>query len=250
MLVATWFGVDGFPISCGGAIQIDKFEVHGQGPSKLCAWNQGRTDVRWRPGQEIRLAPAGSKCTVLKKIFATLLGLFGDLIDSASVELPLGTSVHRRSQGGPRGPCPLITYISCRFVLWGAVSQTKHYCSLKVKIFSPPKILGWLRYCAPLREGQWLPTRNCEFLLKKEKVERPPHQTNCMTLCKLKERLEFDAAGCSELDSFYAIQTAELKMCAAFFETAFRYQMQPSSWTFKRWIEMLPNKWQYHLEIL
>jgi len=45
---------------------------------------QGRTEVRWRPGQETSLAPLysnlrsfGSKCSVLKKVFATLLGLFG-----------------------------------------------------------------------------------------------------------------------------------------------------------------------------
>jgi len=46
--------------------------------------SQGRTEVKWRPGQETSLAPScsklksiGRKCTVLKKILATLLGLFG-----------------------------------------------------------------------------------------------------------------------------------------------------------------------------
>ena len=46
---------------------------------------QGRTEVRCCPGQEKILAPPcsnlrsfGSKCTVLKKKLATLLGLFGD----------------------------------------------------------------------------------------------------------------------------------------------------------------------------
>jgi len=45
---------------------------------------QGRNEIRWRPGQEARLAPPcsnlssfESKCTVLKKILVTLLGLFG-----------------------------------------------------------------------------------------------------------------------------------------------------------------------------
>jgi len=45
---------------------------------------QGRTEVRRRPGQETSLAPPcsnlrsfGSKCAVLEKVFATLLGLFG-----------------------------------------------------------------------------------------------------------------------------------------------------------------------------
>ena len=45
---------------------------------------QGRNEVRWRPGQEASLAPPcsnlrsfESKSTVLKKVLATLLGLFG-----------------------------------------------------------------------------------------------------------------------------------------------------------------------------
>jgi len=46
--------------------------------------DQGRNEVRWRPGHEASLAHPysnlrsfGSKCTVLKKIFVKLLGLFG-----------------------------------------------------------------------------------------------------------------------------------------------------------------------------
>ena len=45
---------------------------------------QGRNEVRWRPGQEASLAPPcsnlrsfGTKCTVLKEVLVTLLGLFG-----------------------------------------------------------------------------------------------------------------------------------------------------------------------------
>jgi len=45
---------------------------------------QGCKEARWRPGQEARLAPPcsnlmsfGSKCTILKKVLTTLLGLFG-----------------------------------------------------------------------------------------------------------------------------------------------------------------------------
>jgi len=47
-------------------------------------WQQGRNEVRWRPGQEAGSVPPcsnlrsfGSKCTVLKKVVVTLLGLFG-----------------------------------------------------------------------------------------------------------------------------------------------------------------------------
>ena len=36
--------------------------------------------------------------------------------------------------------------ISCRFVLWQAMSQTKYCCSLQVNIFVPQEILGWLRH--------------------------------------------------------------------------------------------------------
>jgi len=46
---------------------------------------QGHNEVRWRLGQEARLAPPwsklrsfASKCTVLKKVLVILLGLFGD----------------------------------------------------------------------------------------------------------------------------------------------------------------------------
>ena len=45
---------------------------------------QERNEARWRPGQEACLAPPclnlkffGSKCTALKKVLVTLLGLFG-----------------------------------------------------------------------------------------------------------------------------------------------------------------------------
>jgi len=47
-------------------------------------FDSGCNDVRWRPGQEASLAPPYSnfrslerKCTVLKKVLVTLLGLFG-----------------------------------------------------------------------------------------------------------------------------------------------------------------------------
>jgi len=59
-------------------------------PSKLTRLEQGRTNVRWRLGQETSLAPPcsnrrsfGRTCTVLKKVLATLLGLFGAPTDSA-----------------------------------------------------------------------------------------------------------------------------------------------------------------------
>jgi len=48
----------------------------------LCV--QGRNEVRWRPGQEASLSTPcsnlryfGSKCSVLKKVLVTILGLFG-----------------------------------------------------------------------------------------------------------------------------------------------------------------------------
>ena len=47
----------------------------------------------------------------------------------------------------PREPFPLKnSSISCRFVLWKAVSQAKYCFSLKIKTFGP-RNLGWLRYC-------------------------------------------------------------------------------------------------------
>jgi len=40
-----------------------------------------------------------------------------------------------------------ISSISCCFVLWKVLSQTKYCCSLKVKIFGSKKFSGWLCYC-------------------------------------------------------------------------------------------------------
>jgi len=51
---------------------------------RLLPQQHGRNEVTWRQGQEAGLAPPcsnlrsfGSKCTVLKKVFVTLLGLYG-----------------------------------------------------------------------------------------------------------------------------------------------------------------------------
>ena len=52
--------------------------------STALVWAQARNKIRWRPGQEASLAPPcsnlrsyRSKCSVLKKVLLTLLGLFG-----------------------------------------------------------------------------------------------------------------------------------------------------------------------------
>jgi len=67
--------------------QIFKGSLRVNGSRRFaCMWllNHGCNEVRWRPGQEASLAPLswnlmsfGSKCTVLKNVFLTLLGLFG-----------------------------------------------------------------------------------------------------------------------------------------------------------------------------
>jgi len=65
--------------------------VAGAKRISLETWSQGRTEVRWGPGQETSLPPPcsklrfyGNKCTVLKIVLATLLGLFG-----APIVIPL-----------------------------------------------------------------------------------------------------------------------------------------------------------------
>ena len=74
--------------------------IHGQrrGVLNYCL---RRNEVRWRPGQEARLAPLcsnlrcfGSTCTALK-FFLTLLGLFGALI--------------KIWRPGNCAPCPFVT---------------------------------------------------------------------------------------------------------------------------------------------
>jgi len=63
---------------------------------------QGHNEVRWRLGQETSLPPPcsnlrsfGSKCSALKKVLMTLLGLFAPRSDSVPGELcPLAPSLH------------------------------------------------------------------------------------------------------------------------------------------------------------
>jgi len=82
---------------------------------------QGRNEVRWRPGQEASLAPPcsnlrsfGSKSTVLKKVLATLLGLFGP-----------PTAVSRRP--GNYVPLPaLVMPVGARVRLTRVLPLTRH----------------------------------------------------------------------------------------------------------------------------
>jgi len=67
-----------------GLIKCSREPHYARVPQVPQAGPQGHTEVRWRPGQERSLAPPfsnlrffGSKCTVLKEVLATLLGLFG-----------------------------------------------------------------------------------------------------------------------------------------------------------------------------
>jgi len=51
---------------------------------RMDGWcKHGRTEVRWRPPKDTNFALHGRKCTVLKKLLATLLGLFGAPSNSA-----------------------------------------------------------------------------------------------------------------------------------------------------------------------
>ena len=52
---------------------------------------------------------------------------------------------HKRSQGSQRGHALQISSVSCRFVLWEAVSQTKYCCSLEVRNIWPLPII-WAGY--------------------------------------------------------------------------------------------------------
>ena len=70
------------------------------------------------------------------------------------------------AKGGTRKPCPQVSGIPCRSVLWEAVSQTKYCCSLKVKIFVPKKI--W----AGNATGCSLQTRLSTFLLCRTKCSQ------------------------------------------------------------------------------
>jgi len=69
------------------------------------------------------------------------------LLFISDISFPFFLCNHRRSQRAPRWPLPQISSKSCHFVLWQAVSRTKYFCTLKVKVLAPQKILGRLRYC-------------------------------------------------------------------------------------------------------
>ena len=71
----------------GGGGQQGAYQRSSHGRTETQVWRphvQRRNEVRWRPGQEASLAlpcsnlrSFGTKCTVLKKVLVTLLGLFG-----------------------------------------------------------------------------------------------------------------------------------------------------------------------------
>jgi len=99
---------------------------------------QGRNEVRWRPGQEVNLAPPwsnmksfGSKCTVLKKVLVTFLGLFDPLSDS---------SPHSYlSPGELCPPCPSLR--PCRYLYRPFYFKTRNirewHVFLPLRNFSP-----------------------------------------------------------------------------------------------------------------
>jgi len=72
---------------------------------------------------------------------------------------------HRRSQGGPKGPCPLQIFRQySHFVSWDACFQTKYCYSSKIKHFSPhkffaPQIFGLATplYTSGIQRGRNLP---------------------------------------------------------------------------------------------
>jgi len=64
--------------------KLTQVQVPEMGSLRSHGATQGCIEVRWHPGQEASLVPPcsnlrsfGSKCTVLKKTLATLLGVFG-----------------------------------------------------------------------------------------------------------------------------------------------------------------------------
>jgi len=74
-------------------------------------YEQVRNEVKWCPGQEASLAPSGSnltsfgsKYTVLNKVFAFLLGLFGTL---RSHSAPPAVIRRPHSDSAPGELCPL-----------------------------------------------------------------------------------------------------------------------------------------------
>jgi len=91
------------------------------------ACQQERNEVRWRPGQEASLAPPcsnlgsfGTKCTVLKKVLVTLLGLIGAL---AVIWRPHSDS----ASGEVYPPCPSVVtplLASCHLFMYATSGAT------------------------------------------------------------------------------------------------------------------------------
>jgi len=87
-------------------------------PIKHTQHVQERNEVRWRPGQEASLVPPcsnlrsfGSKCTVLKKVLVTLLGLLGE----------------RRSDSAPGTLCPFVTPLDMRLRVTQILTLLDHH---------------------------------------------------------------------------------------------------------------------------
>jgi len=69
--------------------------------------------------------------------------------------------------GGAKGSCLLISSISCCFLLWDAVTQTKYCCSLEVKNFCAYQTFGLaLRYCCVWFADPTFPESKSKVLLK------------------------------------------------------------------------------------
>jgi len=71
-------------------LETRAISLSSSGFTETCVLHQGRTEVRWRQGQETGLAlpcsnlrSLGSKCIVLKEVLTVLLGLLSAPIDSA-----------------------------------------------------------------------------------------------------------------------------------------------------------------------
>jgi len=120
---------------------------------------QGRTEVGWRPGQETSLVPPrqqlrsfGSKSTVLKKVLATMLGLFG----ARGIVPPLSPRY------APATRCNAVVLYIIRLCTWNCNICTRLSVTFCVVAYDLPYEHEWMSSAL---------SQNCRYKIKDASVK-------------------------------------------------------------------------------
>ena len=123
---------------------------------------QGRNEVRWRPGQDASSAPSflnlstsGSKCTVLKNVRVTLLGVFGVsaiIRRPRSISAPPATDIYvGKNLAAMWQKCIKRARLAQRIMTY----VTMQLCNSSLHIHGQRR--GVVNYCQGHNEVRWRP---------------------------------------------------------------------------------------------